>query len=333
MTISLGFLTHLHAGRSAGDAYAIALELFEAAEEIGFDIGWVAQHHFGDDGGRLASPLTFLAAAAQRTKRIGLGTAVVVLPTEDPVRVAEDALLVDTLSGGRLQLGIGTGGDPVSFAAFGRDVERRRELFDEAAVVLEDALAGRPINGTAATIGAEGAAISGRLWQSTLSEGGAARIAARGHGLLVARSAYLSSLPTDIAQRPLVERYRAIAGACARVGVSRTVYPARDRRTAAGELRAGVEAYARQMAGQGHYPPGLTTDAAFDRAFIHYGHPDQVAASLAADRALPGATHLICQAAPGQPEPARVIRALESVARDVLPRLAGARPRPEAALP
>ncbi|MFE3572451.1 LLM class flavin-dependent oxidoreductase, partial [Bacillus subtilis] len=167
MTISLGFLTHLHYGTDPADAYRIALDLFVAAEELGFEIGWVAQHHFGDDGGRLPSPLTFLAAAAQRTTRIGLGTAVVVLPTEDPIRVAEDALVVDALSGGRLHLGVGTGGDPTTFAAFGRDVAARRELFDAAVVIMTDALSGRPINGGPATHGPGGAARGGRGWHKT----------------------------------------------------------------------------------------------------------------------------------------------------------------------
>jgi hypothetical protein len=105
----LGFLTHLHVGADAADSYRIALELFEAAEALGFDSGWVAQHHFLNGSGRLPSTLTFLAAAAQRTRRIQLGTAIVILPLEDPLRVAEDAAVVDTLSGGRLQLGLGSG--------------------------------------------------------------------------------------------------------------------------------------------------------------------------------------------------------------------------------
>jgi hypothetical protein len=100
--VRLGFLTHLHVGDDAADSYRIALELFETADALGYDSGWVAQHHFLNGGGRLPSSLTFLAAAAQRTRRIQLGTAIVILPLEDPIRLAEDAAVVDTLSGGRL---------------------------------------------------------------------------------------------------------------------------------------------------------------------------------------------------------------------------------------
>src|SRR3977135_3098100 len=123
----LGFLTHLHVGSDAADSYRIALVLFAAAEQLGFDTGWVAQHHFLNGSGRLPSTLTFLAAAAERTRRIQLGTAIVILPLEDPLRVAEDAAVVDTISGGRLQLGLGTGGDPLTFAAFGRGLESRQD--------------------------------------------------------------------------------------------------------------------------------------------------------------------------------------------------------------
>src|ERR1700716_1430642 len=123
----LGFLTPLHVGSDAADSYRIALELFGAAEQLGFDTGWVAQHHFLNGSGRLPSTLTFLAAAAERTRRTQRGPAIVILPLEDPVRVAEDAAVVDTISGGRLQLGLGTGGDSPSFSALGRRPAAPRE--------------------------------------------------------------------------------------------------------------------------------------------------------------------------------------------------------------
>src|SRR4051812_24382049 len=97
--LRLGFLTHLHVGKDAADSYRIALDLFEAAEQMGYDSGWVAQHHFLNGDARMPSSLTFLAAAAQRTRTINLGTAIIILPLEDPLRVAEDAAVLDTLSG------------------------------------------------------------------------------------------------------------------------------------------------------------------------------------------------------------------------------------------
>src|ERR1700687_699433 len=186
MRMRLGFLTHLHVGDDAGDSYRIALDLFAAAEELGFDSGWVAQHHFLNGGARLPSTLTFLAAAAERTRRIQLGTAIVILPLEDPVRVAEDAAVVDTISGGRLQLGLGTGGDPLTFAAFGQDLESRRERYAQALHALGQALSGERINGTDARLYPPAPTLPERMWESTLSTASATRIAQHANGLLLA---------------------------------------------------------------------------------------------------------------------------------------------------
>src|SRR5688572_22671331 len=205
--VRLGFLTHLHIGEDAADSYRLALELFAIAEELGYDSGWVAQHHFLNNGARLPSTLAFLAAAAQRTRRIQLGTAIVILPLEDPLRVAEDAAVVDTLSGGRLQLGLGTGGDPLTFAAFGQDVQARRQRYLDGVRVIRDALAGLPINGTNAVLYPPAPTLTARLWESTLSPEGGARIGQNGNGLLLARTAFQSSDPTDVNQQPVAQAY------------------------------------------------------------------------------------------------------------------------------
>ncbi|WP_225994584.1 LLM class flavin-dependent oxidoreductase [Streptomyces sp. SS1-1] len=129
----LGFLTHVQSrGDDLARTYRNAQDLFVVADELGFDIGWVAQHHVPLAGGGLSSPWTFLAHAAARTTRIRLGTAITVLPLEDPVRLAEDVATVDTLSGGRVEVGVGSGASPTEYAAFGRDVARKRELTTES---------------------------------------------------------------------------------------------------------------------------------------------------------------------------------------------------------
>ncbi|GAA3791865.1 LLM class flavin-dependent oxidoreductase [Amycolatopsis tucumanensis] len=140
----LGFLTHVHGpGKDRATVLRDLLEVFTAAEELGFDGGWVAQHDVRGDYGRLPSPLVFFGAVAARTSRLRLGTAVTVLPLEDPVRLAEDAAVLDALSGGRLELGLGTGGaNQEAFAVFGHDAARRRDLFDDRLATLRPALRG-----------------------------------------------------------------------------------------------------------------------------------------------------------------------------------------------
>src|ERR1700678_1865342 len=136
----LGFLTHVQGRDDLTTTYRNAQELFVVADELGFDVGWVAQHHAPLGGGGLPSPWTFLAHAAARTKRIRLSTAITVLPLENPVRLAEDVSVVDLLSGGGGGVGGGSGGSELEYAAFGRDVARKRELTSEGLEVLRSAL-------------------------------------------------------------------------------------------------------------------------------------------------------------------------------------------------
>ena len=80
--MQLGYLTHV-AGTDARRAYRQAIELAVAAEDLGYDTFWLAQHHGGIFGGQLPSPLVLLAAIAERTSTIRLGTAVVAASLED----------------------------------------------------------------------------------------------------------------------------------------------------------------------------------------------------------------------------------------------------------
>lgn len=157
----LGFFTYLGGRRDAAPVLAEALELFVAAERLGFDSVWVAQHHFGPVVGTLASPLPFLASVAARTRWIRLGTAVVILPLEHPVRLAR--AVVDLLSGGRLELGLGSGTDPAVFAALGYDPERRRELMEEG--LRAGARSGRVPGGLVPAVARPGGAVPAGLPQ------------------------------------------------------------------------------------------------------------------------------------------------------------------------
>src|SRR5205823_4256477 len=138
----LGFFTRLVDDVAPAELYARGLSLFETAEQAGFDTGWVAQHHARRDGG-LPSPLVFLTAAAARTTHLRLATGIVTLPLENPVRLVEDAAVLDILSGGRLELGFGTGGNAEVFSVFGRDLTRRQADYEHAFTIVRAALAGK----------------------------------------------------------------------------------------------------------------------------------------------------------------------------------------------
>ncbi|MEE3328503.1 MAG: LLM class flavin-dependent oxidoreductase [Myxococcota bacterium] len=122
-------------GRSEHQMLTEQVSLMEAAEAYGFDSVWPAEHHFSEYG-VCGSPALNLAAVARTTRKIRLGTGIVVLPLHNPVRVAEDYATLDQLSGGRLEFGIGRGYQPVEFEGFGVDPTKTRELFDESIEII-----------------------------------------------------------------------------------------------------------------------------------------------------------------------------------------------------
>lgn len=94
--------------RSPADVYSDVLDLAVLADSAGFDSFWLAEHHGAGDA-YVPSLLPFLAAVGARTRAIGLGTAVMLAPMHNPLRVAEDAAVVDNISRGRVMLGLGLG--------------------------------------------------------------------------------------------------------------------------------------------------------------------------------------------------------------------------------
>lgn len=111
---------------------AHALDLAEEADRRGIDGLWLSEHHFFDDG-YLSQPLVFAAALAARTKRARIGTAVLLAALRDPLTITEEAALVDAISDGRMELGLGTGYRLPEFAAFDVDPRRRFPLLEEHA--------------------------------------------------------------------------------------------------------------------------------------------------------------------------------------------------------
>ncbi|AUX27035.1 alkanal monooxygenase [Sorangium cellulosum] len=122
-------------GRTDGDVYRNELRLADLAEPLGFDSIWGVEHHFT---GHTVCPdvLQYLSYLAGRTRRIQLGSMVVVLPWHQPMRVAEQAVMLDHLSDGRFLFGIGRGLGRVEFEGFGVRQEDSREIFAEAAQMI-----------------------------------------------------------------------------------------------------------------------------------------------------------------------------------------------------
>ena len=122
--------------------YRRGVEITQAAEELGFKNMWLAEHHFSTYG-LLSRPLTYALHLADRTKRIRVGTAVIVVPLHHPLTIAEEIATVDLLSGGRLDVGLGRGYQRYEFERFGCDLGESRQRWEEAVDVVMLALSGK----------------------------------------------------------------------------------------------------------------------------------------------------------------------------------------------
>ena len=112
--------------------YGFTLEMCEEAERLGCPSVWLSEHHLFEDG-YLPQPLPFAAAIAARTKKMRIGTAIVIAPLHHPAELAEQSATVDILSGGRFDLGLGAGYRIPEFDLFDADIKKRYTTTDETA--------------------------------------------------------------------------------------------------------------------------------------------------------------------------------------------------------
>jgi len=295
--------------------YRAALGLFEHAEQLGIDGLWVRQFHLRrpavatassssgpEPGGGLPSPFVFLAWLAARTRRLRLGTAAVTLPLESPLRVAEDAAVLDALSGGRAELGVANGGAAPGLAELFRgsaagaeDPDARRAAYQADLARLADALDGAALNDAGARLNPPSPGLSGRIWEATLTERSGYDTGARGHGVLIGTTQTVAADVTARAYFRGLEAYAASAGRHRppRLGLATLIYPARDRETALREARAGIEE--KYEWGRAFLPPATTLAEKAASICLHYGTAEQITESIAAQPWFPYATQLMVQ--------------------------------------
>ncbi|GAA4161767.1 LLM class flavin-dependent oxidoreductase [Gryllotalpicola daejeonensis] len=254
----LGFLTiGLFDPERPRNGHESTLQLISLGEELGFDSAWVRQRHlqFG-----ISSPATVLAAATQRTSRIELGTAVIPLGAENPLRLAEDLATVDVLSGGRLNPGFSTGA-PIHFDDYKEALYpgtwRDEDLSYARALRLRGFLRGDKVSAFSGREGIEefservephAAGLSDRLWYGAGSMRSARWAGANGFNLLTSSVVFPDDGSTDFAavQRAQIDAYREERGDGARVSQGLVVIPT-DSATA-----AQTEKYRAYVASRAH---------------------------------------------------------------------------------
>ncbi len=136
--VNLGF-GNLHPDLSDEQMYQGEIRLAELADRLGFDSLWAVEHHF-DDYAMCPDNVVLLAHLAARTQHVRLGTGAVILPWNDPLRVAEKMIMLDILSGGRAIFGMGRGLSRMEYAPFGVPMDESRARFDEASAMIIQAL-------------------------------------------------------------------------------------------------------------------------------------------------------------------------------------------------
>jgi alkanesulfonate monooxygenase SsuD/methylene tetrahydromethanopterin reductase-like flavin-dependent oxidoreductase (luciferase family) len=125
--------------------YAERLDQIAQAEAMGFDSVWLTEHHFCDDG-YTPSPLVLAAAIGARTRRMRIGTNLMLLPLHDPVRMAEDSATLSLTTGGRFDLGVGIGYRQLEFDQFQRKLSHRPSLVEEGIEIIRRSWSGEPVN-------------------------------------------------------------------------------------------------------------------------------------------------------------------------------------------
>lgn len=254
----LGFFTRLLDQVDAAERYRLATEQIRHAEKCGFESAWIAQHHFHEGEGGLPAPFVFLSHVAAHTSRIRLGTGIVTLPLELPIRVAEDAVVTDLMSGGRLEVGVGPGGNMTAFAAFGLESDQRHALFDHNLAMLRIAWSGGPLPGGDKLYPSNPTLVD-RIWQATFTVSGARRAGLAGDGLMLSRTqprspeAPQASL-ADI-QNPMLDAYLEALpkGVEPRILASRTIFVADDRNEAMRLAEAGLSRMRHRLAATGNF--------------------------------------------------------------------------------
>lgn len=323
----LGFFTRLLDDVPAKERYRLATEQIRHAERYGFNTAWIAQHHFHEHEGGLPSPLVFLAHVAALTTRIRLGTAIITLPLENPLRVAEDTAVLDLLADGRLEVGFGSGGTPTSFLPFGLTINERAATFADHLHLINSAWRGDSLTHPDNHLYPPAPGLTERVWIATFSVEGAVRAGQAGHGLMLSRTqprpADNLALPLDAIQNPIIDAYLDAlpSGVAPRILASRTAFVADSDAYALKVAEPGLTRQAQQHQAAGHPLTGDTVTHYIRQFDAHIGAPQTVLASLAQDSVLARATDVSFQVHSVEPSHQDTLRSIELIAEQIAPHL------------
>ena len=307
------------------DVYAATLQQSVLADQLGFDHVWFSEHHFCEDG-YLPAFQPLAGAIAARTERLRISNDIALLPLYHPIRLAEELAVLDQISNGRMEFGIGMGYVPSEFKAFGVPLKNRVSMTEEAIQILRLAWADGPFSFHGKRYNLDDIDVHPKpiqpggppLWIAAMSEAGANRAARFGTNLLPQGN-----------RSEVLDPYRAAVTADGRnpddyrVGIIRTVYvtddPERDKPMVRQAERYRVSVYDKYMA-ETPDKYGWRSSDSIPQAYI-LGTPEQCVDQLREFIDTFGITDIATSGLPPGIDPEWMGVSLERLAKEVLPAL------------
>jgi alkanesulfonate monooxygenase SsuD/methylene tetrahydromethanopterin reductase-like flavin-dependent oxidoreductase (luciferase family) len=313
-------------GLETSRLYAEILEQVAWLDQLGLDLVWFTEHHFVDDG-YLPSWIPVAGALAARTRRLRFSSDICLLPFSHPIRLAEDLAVLDNLSGGRIEIGVGMGYAPHEFRGFGIPLPQRVSRTEEGLEVLRRCFAGERFSFSGKRYQFEDVVIrpgyvqpgGPPLWLAAMSVGGARR-AARFDCHLLPQG------PREQVLDPWRDALRTSGRdpAAYRVGIIRSCFvtddPERDWPAVRAAERYRGQLYSRFFAEAGRHGSWYRDESRIPQTWV-MGNVDHCVAELSAFIAEHGITDLVTWAVPPGLRPEQMNPSLERFARDVVPRL------------
>jgi natural product biosynthesis luciferase-like monooxygenase protein len=328
------------------EVYQHAVEESRLADEVGFDAVWLAEHHFSSYG--ICPSLAVLAATlARETRRVRLGTSVVIAPFAHPLRIAEEFAMVDILSGGRLEFGLGRGYQPKEFRGLGVSMDGTRESFDEALEVIRRAWTEEHLTFSGQFYRVENLRVLPKplqkphppLWTAAVSPDTYRMAARRGLKILTAPS----FTPWDLLRKNFDvyrQEWRAAHGTDegGEICMNKIVHVAESRQQARDDVREPIRWFFRTQADLIADPEGvppdqykfyrrvrenllaLSDEQALEEAAI-LGDPEEVVDKIRAHHEALGITYFMCSFSRGGVPHDRILKSMRLFGEKVIPRL------------
>lgn len=321
-----------HDSRPAAATYREIFEQTELADRLGFDALWLAEHHFGAQAGMVSQPLMVALAAALRTAKINVGTSLVVLPLHHPIEIAEQIATLDTLTGGRLSIGFGSGSAPFEFAGFDApfDAPQRHGRFREALEVLEAAWSGESFSheGTQFRVGEirlvprPVRSLREISWVGAMSEQSAALAGEFGYGLQLPRGHAADHYANVLEAYRSALRQHWGADAPERIAIARCIFVGEDDASAVEEAGPSITRFYASAKSTPKDQPIPPVEEIIARAHFVVGGPERCAREIADFVAATGITHVSVQPTwVGLPHAASMA-SLQRLGEAVMPRVA-----------